>query len=383
MGPRFAVARRTRSRQTVWLFAALLLACTEGSPEVEKGSLLQSGGTSGSSGTTAGAQGATAGAPMTSAGRGGSVAGGSSASPAKSDAGGSGSPRAGTGAGGSSESTAGGNGQSGAVSSSLGGRAGGGGSVGGTGTSVAGSGAGGSSASPGSTKTHDGPWRIMPLGDSITGTTCYPQLLSKKLEDAGKSNFEFVGSNLNNQSCNGAPNVQTEGHGGYLVTYLVDDDPKPMANKGSLRELNEWLSTPTPPDVLLLLYGTNDVWNNIAPQTITSAYSFVLSKVREKNPSVITFVGTLLPMHPNGCVDSTSSCENNRVKALNAVIPDWAALASSASSPVYVVDVNGSVNADEFKPNSSLTGDGVHPNLTASANMAQVWYDALVDRGIP
>lgn len=53
-----------------------------------------------------------------------------------------------------------------------------------------------------------GAWRITPLGDSITGTTCGPQLLSRELKDKGHSNFSFFGNNLNNQSCNGAPNVQ-------------------------------------------------------------------------------------------------------------------------------------------------------------------------------
>jgi len=61
---------------------------------------------------------------------------------------------------------------------------------------------------------HTGPWRIVPLGDSITGTTCYPQLLSQLLIKAGRSNFTLVGSQLNNQACNGAPNVQSEGMAG-------------------------------------------------------------------------------------------------------------------------------------------------------------------------
>ncbi len=32
----------------------------------------------------------------------------------------------------------------------------------------------------------------MPLGDSITGSTCYPQLLSKELIAKGHTNFDFI-----------------------------------------------------------------------------------------------------------------------------------------------------------------------------------------------
>jgi hypothetical protein len=52
-------------------------------------------------------------------------------------------------------------------------------------------------------------------GRAFTGTTCYPQLLSRLLIQAGRDGFVLVGSQLNNQVCNGAPNVQSEGHGGY------------------------------------------------------------------------------------------------------------------------------------------------------------------------
>ena len=72
---------------------------------------------------------------------------------------------------------------------------------------------------------HPATWRVVPLGDSITGSTCYPQLLSQLLIKAGRTNFSFVGSQLNNQDCNGAPNVQSEGHGGYWVTQLLPGQP--------------------------------------------------------------------------------------------------------------------------------------------------------------
>ena len=65
---------------------------------------------------------------------------------------------------------------------------------------------------------HAGQWKIMPFGDSITGATCYPQLLSQELIAKDHTNFTFIGTNPNSLSCNSAPNVQTEGHAGFLVS---------------------------------------------------------------------------------------------------------------------------------------------------------------------
>ena len=123
----------------------------------------------------------------------------------------------------------------------------------------------------------------MPLGDSITGSTCYPQLLSKELISKGHTNFNFIGTNLNNQSCGaGAPNLMTEGHGGYDVTYLVTNSP-PQSGHGTLAELQRWAAEK--PDVVLMQYGTNDVWGGDSLSSILSAYSFVVDQFRSQNPA--------------------------------------------------------------------------------------------------
>ncbi len=186
-----------------------------------------------------------------------------------------------------------------------------------------------------------------------------------------------MGTVLNNQSCgNGVANVQTEGHGGYLVTYLTSN-AQASQNKGSLTELMAWAAEK--PDVVLMEYGTNDVWSNIAPADITSAYSFVVDQFRGQNPGVIFFVAQITPMNPSGCTD----CEA-RVEALNAQIPTWATGKSTAVSPIYVVNVWAALQpAGSYTPNSTNTSDGVHPNATGSQPMADVWTAGLVAQGIP
>jgi lysophospholipase L1-like esterase len=209
-----------------------------------------------------------------------------------------------------------------------------------------------------------GIWKVMPLGDSITGTTCYPQLTAQTLKNGGHTNFQFIGTNLNNQSCNGAPSLQTEGHGGYLVTYLTTNSP-PASGKGTLTELKAWAAEK--PDIVLMHFGTNDCWSNIAPANILSAYVTVMSEFRAQNPAVIFFVSKIIPLAPGGC----SSCPAN-VTNLNAAITNaWASSNTTATSPVYLID-----HWTDFNP-STDTADGAHPNLAGAQKMATATYNAL------
>jgi hypothetical protein len=90
------------------------------------------------------------------------------------------------------------------------------------------------------TETHSGAWRIMLLGDSITGSTCYPQDLHYNFTKNGRNIFTYVGNvTVNQGGCSaGAPaSVMTEGRGGYKVTYLVDNSHA-GANQGTSTSCN-------------------------------------------------------------------------------------------------------------------------------------------------
>ncbi|MCL2448998.1 MAG: GDSL-type esterase/lipase family protein [Polyangiaceae bacterium] len=226
----------------------------------------------------------------------------------------------------------------------------------------------------------------MPLGDSITGTTCYPQLLSQELIAQGHTSFAFIGTNDNDQSCNKAAPVQTEGHGGYLVTYVTQSNPPKsptsQSDVGKLSELQSWAAEK--PDVVLMHFGTNDAWNGISASDVLSSYTIVLQQFRDQNPSVIFFVAQILPLNPSGC----STCESN-VEALNKQIPGWASSQTTTASPIYVVDVWSAEvkavggSAASYAPNSSYTSDGVHPTLTGAQPVADAWATALAAQSIP
>ncbi len=198
------------------------------------------------------------------------------------------------------------------------------------------------------------PVRIMPLGDSITGSPgCWRALLWNRLQAAGHTNIDFVGT-LPTQGCGVAHDGDNEGHGGILGTNIADQNLLPP-----------WLAA-TDPDIVLMHLGTNDVWSNLSPATILAAYGKMVDQMRVQNPRMKVLVAQIIPMNPSNCSDCAG-----RVVALNQAIPAWAASKSTAESPVVVVD-----QFTGFNP-ATDTGDGVHPNDAGTQKMSDRWYPAL------
>jgi lysophospholipase L1-like esterase len=198
------------------------------------------------------------------------------------------------------------------------------------------------------------PVRIMPLGDSITGSPgCWRALLWNKLQAAGYTSIDFVGT-LGPQGCGVSYDGDNEGHGGALATTTADQN-----------QLVGWLSA-THPDIVVMHFGTNDVWSNKSPDTILAAFTKMVGQMRASNPSMKVLVAKILPMAPSNC----SEC-GQRVQALNAAIPSWASGISTSQSPVNVVDqwTNFSTSSDTY--------DGVHPNDSGNVKIANQWYPAL------
>ena len=193
--------------------------------------------------------------------------------------------------------------------------------------------------------------RIMALGDSITGSPgCWRALLWQKLPAA---RVDFVGT-LPAQGCGFPYDGENEGHGGALVTNVADQD-----------QLPGWLAA-THPDVVLMHFGTNDVWSGRPTATVLTAYGKLVSQMRTSNPAMKILVAQIIPMNPSNC----AACAR-RVVSLNAAIPGWAAALTTAASPITVVDQwTGFDTATD-------TDDGVHPNGSGSAKIANRWYPAL------
>jgi len=198
------------------------------------------------------------------------------------------------------------------------------------------------------------PVRVMPLGDSITGSPgCWRSLLWNRLQDNGFTDIDFVGT-LGPQGCGVPYDGDNEGHGGALVTTVAAQN-----------QLVGWLSA-TDPDVVLMHFGTNDVWSNRPTSVILDAYSTLVDQMRANNPAMRIIVARIIPMNPASCQECAA-----RVVDLNAAIPGWADAESTAGSPVTVVDqwTGFSTAADTY--------DGVHPDASGDQKISDRWYPAV------
>jgi mannan endo-1,4-beta-mannosidase len=215
----------------------------------------------------------------------------------------------------------------------------------------------------------------MPLGDSITGSTCWRALLWQTLNQNGfTGRFNFVGSRNSDSGCSPAGyDKDNEGHPGVLVTNFVNDADELVAGV----QTPQSLFAKNPADVVLLHFATNDVWNNIADTTILAAYSTVLGALRAVNPKVIILAAKLIPMDPiNTATCSTCACPAcaARMVTFDSLIPAWATSNSTAASPIMVVDQWTGFDATAGVD----TIDGVHPNnASGSPKVAAKWYAAL------
>jgi lysophospholipase L1-like esterase len=208
---------------------------------------------------------------------------------------------------------------------------------------------------PGNVAQAATPVRIMALGDSITGSPgCWRALLWQRLVNNGITNIDFVGT-LPPQGCGFTYDGENEGHGGFLVT-----------NVASQNQLVGWLSA-TNPNIVMMHFGTNDVWSNIPASTILAAYTTLVNQMRANNPNMKILVAKIIPVAPSSCTECPQ-----RTILLNNAIPGWAAGLSTAASPITVVDQwTGWVPATD-------TSDGVHPSDPAGiTKMANNWYVPL------
>jgi lysophospholipase L1-like esterase len=347
---------------TLFTAALLLLGASCGGDGTDSTGTAGTGGAAGESGSGGGGGSAGLAGTGGNAGGGGASGAGGSNGGAGGRGGGGGSGGTTAGAGGAGR---GGSGGTGGSAAGAGGRGGAGGGAAGTGGGAGG--AGGRITNP----------RIMPLGDSTTASVCYRAQLWQMLTQSGRTQFQFIGSRNGDPGCGvSGYDRDNEGHGGYIITDILKaagtgvrpggaDSSDPFV--ADARDLATWFDG-RPADIVLMHFGTNDVWNNFTPTNILNAYTAILTKLRAVNPNVRVLVAQIIPLQPSGCNDCPTRAQN-----LNAQIPTWAAANSTAASPIAVVD-----QYTGFNPATGQdTSDGVHPNAAGSVKIAAKWFNAL------
>jgi lysophospholipase L1-like esterase len=249
--------------------------------------------------------------------------------------------------------------------------------VGTGGSDAVGTGAGGASAAGSGTSLGLDTLRIVAVGDSITQSTCWRAQLWQRLTQDFAGRFDLVGSHQSDSGC--APSgydQDNEGYGSALVTEVAAGVTNLRTCNPACPTLNDLRTrfAATPADVALLHFGTNDVWNGIATESIIAGYSQVLTALREANAKVTVLVAQIIPMNVTETTCAGCTCAGcvTGVPALNSRIVSWAAEMSTAESPVRVVDQYDGYDA------TTDNRDGVHPTpTTGSEKMATRWYEAL------
>lgn len=218
--------------------------------------------------------------------------------------------------------------------------------------------------------------RIQAIGDSITRATCWRARLWEALNASYAGRFDFVGTLQSNPSCTPANfDADNQGYSSSLITEIATGvttartcDP----TCPTMADVAQAFVT-ADPDVVLMHFGTNDVWNGRAPADILNGYSQVVDAARAANPNVVVLVAQIIPMNVTEATCAGCTCAGcpTAIPALDAQIVGWAAGKSTAESPVVVVDQLTGYDA------TADNRDGVHPNDSGSQKIADRWLSAL------
>ena len=245
--------------------------------------------------------------------------------------------------------------------------------------------------------------RIMPLGDSITqgvtdrttdpnriGNGGYRVVLSKKFASNGLQ-ADFVGTRSNG-TLKGDPaftDIQHEGHPGQTIEYLISN-----TTDGGIAN---YLSA-THPDVVLLMAGTNDLFQKEPNSQFTSAaqmrdrLGLLIDKAFQNSPNLQVIVSTIPPVQfdtltqsdlPAGSTDLAGqrAAQVKRVKDYNELLPGLVAAKKQAGKSIDFVDmfsssVPGALNvSSDISPKALDTG--VHPTAQGYDKIGNFWFNAL------
>ncbi|MGD9418724.1 MAG: Ig-like domain-containing protein [Verrucomicrobiota bacterium JB025] len=198
--------------------------------------------------------------------------------------------------------------------------------------------------------------KILPLGDSLTSGLssysnpgAYRNQLHTDLTSAGYQ-VDFIGTftDTNNPSL---PDKNHQGLGGARIDQ-------------ALTNLDGWFNQLESPDVVLVLLGTNDFWQNYDLANIGSRMEALIQAIATRHPFAKIIVSNLPLRIDDAGLEAQQAAFND---SLPALIDGQAALGYQ----VTLVDMHSAWTA------ADINGDGVHPNAGGFAKMADVWFPEI------
>ena len=204
--------------------------------------------------------------------------------------------------------------------------------------------------------------RILPLGDSITwgfaasDMNGYREKLRMRLNHGGNQNVTYVGSvdsgNMANNLC--------ECHSGATISEIAAFAQAYMA-RGE-----------RPPNVVLLLAGTNDMWYPRDPETAPDRLDSLVGALVGPWPEAVVVVAKIPPI-----TQKDRPGANELARVYNDAIPGIVNRyqQQERGNKVVMADMYLPFSID---PTSDFM-DGMHPMDSGFVKMAEEWYRALVE----
>ena len=286
---------------------------------------------------------------------GGSVSAGNMSGGVSGNGGANGGGSGGASAGGGTGGTGGTGGASGGAS----------GTGGASGASAAGGSGGAAPYNP--CPTNGDPCRVIPLGDSITWGAGSTNLQSYRAELfhlslMNNKKLTFVGSSQDGPDMvdGVAFPKHHEGHSGWTI----DDGGGRM---GLYPQVQAWL-TNTPPDIVTLMIGTNDVDIKLDPDNAPMRLGLLLDRISMFAPSALIVVAQIVP--------TKDDTENVRTMAYNNAILGIVKTRTDAGKHIAVADMYGAFTKNPTYKDDYMT-DNLHPKDAGYTVMANTWYAAI------
>jgi hypothetical protein len=211
------------------------------------------------------------------------------------------------------------------------------------------------------------PYELLPLGDSNTrGSVEYPTAYRVALQNlllAGGYVMDFVGPLNDNASDDG----DHAGFGGYRIDSIENEPPGLDAILGANPDGN--------PDVILLMIGTNDIFQNHDLNNAPSRLSTLIGHIFDREPGAYLLLSTIIRIDATEA-GGDQSVWDARVDAYNAAMPGIVSSFTDAGRNISLVDNHAVVSLDEIF-------DGFHVTNEGYADMANVWYAGIQATTVP
>jgi lysophospholipase L1-like esterase len=215
---------------------------------------------------------------------------------------------------------------------------------------------------------------IMPLGDSLAygiGVAGgYRTRLYTDMQNAGFS-FTLVGTSTDNASglLSRARQTHHEGHSGYRIDQIannLDGNDGSSGNNGGF-----WFHKPSPPNIILLQIGGNDIFQNFQTSTIAQRLDKLVGQIVADSPSSLLFVSNFNPTKVfNANQNQLLQAYNTQIRDI--IVPKYDSLGDNV---IFVDQYSNFVDASGKIIH--IGPDNIHPDQIGYDLMGDTWAAAL------